>query len=322
MTYKWDGAAEVGEPALDMRVQMIHPDPPGEDFAALQRQYEAAMAAKDYQRAIMLARRQQALPMGGDAGTRSAYDLRFEHLALSPGDYGQAAGVELQADGSSWAGGVLREYLTTVQQLESLSLAEQEEALRELNGFRDAINNVLRGIDPKLGSITGDSLLSHQAAVPLIQDALDRIQSGKAVNFRYSAPDVLWRAAIPRWRKWSCSRAVWLWALLISIGIVLAFLARSGLLAYVIAVTLAWYGTRRPRRPVGVGQRNSRAIQQSVRIEVAARDGARCCYCGSTEKLQFDHIIPYSAGGLATVDNIQLLCGPCNRRKGASLPMM
>jgi 5-methylcytosine-specific restriction endonuclease McrA len=32
--------------------------------------------------------------------------------------------------------------------------------------------------------------------------------------------------------------------------------------------------------------------------------------------LQYDHIIPYSLGSSSDdVDNIQLLCGRCNRRK-------
>jgi 5-methylcytosine-specific restriction endonuclease McrA len=54
-----------------------------------------------------------------------------------------------------------------------------------------------------------------------------------------------------------------------------------------------------------------------VRIAVSARDQAKCVQCGSTEDLQFDHKVPWSRGGTNTVNNIQLLCGPCNRSKGA-----
>jgi hypothetical protein len=61
----------------------------------------------------------------------------------------------------------------------------------------------------------------------------------------------------------------------------------------------------------------SRAIPQDVKIEVAARDGGRCRQCGSNNELHFDHVIPWSKGGPNTVGNIQLLCGTCNRRKGA-----
>jgi hypothetical protein len=66
-----------------------------------------------------------------------------------------------------------------------------------------------------------------------------------------------------------------------------------------------------------VGERNTRSIPQDVKIAVAARDGGRCRQCGSTTDLHFDHVIPWSKGGANTVTNIQLLCGPCNRRKGA-----
>ena len=66
-----------------------------------------------------------------------------------------------------------------------------------------------------------------------------------------------------------------------------------------------------------VGERNTRSIPQDVKIAVAARDGGRCRQCCSTTDLHFDHVIPWSKGGANTVANIQLLCGPCNRRKGA-----
>lgn len=61
----------------------------------------------------------------------------------------------------------------------------------------------------------------------------------------------------------------------------------------------------------------TRSIPQWVKVQVAARDGARCVSCGSTEDLQFDHLIPFSRGGSSTdPNNIQLLCGRCNRFKG------
>jgi 5-methylcytosine-specific restriction endonuclease McrA len=66
-----------------------------------------------------------------------------------------------------------------------------------------------------------------------------------------------------------------------------------------------------------VGERNTRVIPQDVKIAVAARDGGRCRQCGSSENLHYDHVIPWSKGGANTVANIQLLCGPCNWRKGA-----
>jgi hypothetical protein len=66
-----------------------------------------------------------------------------------------------------------------------------------------------------------------------------------------------------------------------------------------------------------LGEYNTRVIPQSVKIAVAARDGGKCRECGSSEDLQYDHVIPWSRGGANTVNNVQLLCGECNRRKGA-----
>ena len=41
--------------------------------------------------------------------------------------------------------------------------------------------------------------------------------------------------------------------------------------------------------------------------------------CGDAFELQFDHVIPVALGGANTVDNLQVLCGPCNRAKGADV---
>jgi len=61
------------------------------------------------------------------------------------------------------------------------------------------------------------------------------------------------------------------------------------------------------------------AIPDDVKLLVWTRDHGRCRKCGSNVELQFDHIIPWSMGGSSSPENIQVLCGPCNRRKGASV---
>lgn len=48
---------------------------------------------------------------------------------------------------------------------------------------------------------------------------------------------------------------------------------------------------------------------------VFQRDGSRCQYCGSTEQLTVDHIIPLARGESHHLSNLQTLCRSCNSRK-------
>jgi hypothetical protein len=57
------------------------------------------------------------------------------------------------------------------------------------------------------------------------------------------------------------------------------------------------------------------AIPRSVREAVRKRDGNACRQCGSKADIQLDHIKPWCRGGTDTVENLQCLCGLCNRRK-------
>ncbi len=61
--------------------------------------------------------------------------------------------------------------------------------------------------------------------------------------------------------------------------------------------------------------RSREPIPQEIQNKVWNRDGGKCVKCGSQEKLEFDHIIPFSKGGSNTYRNLQLLCEKCNRLK-------
>jgi 5-methylcytosine-specific restriction endonuclease McrA len=60
-------------------------------------------------------------------------------------------------------------------------------------------------------------------------------------------------------------------------------------------------------------------IPDDVKQFVWMRDGGRCRQRGAQTDLQFDHIIPVAMGGSSNPENLQILCGPCNRRKNAGL---
>jgi hypothetical protein len=45
------------------------------------------------------------------------------------------------------------------------------------------------------------------------------------------------------------------------------------------------------------------------------RHGKTCVYCGGTNRMGIDHVIPLSAGGANSVENIVPCCRSCNSRK-------
>ena len=60
-------------------------------------------------------------------------------------------------------------------------------------------------------------------------------------------------------------------------------------------------------------------LGQSIRKELFRRQGGRCMYCGSRQRMDLmdiDHKIPVARGGSNQRSNLQLLCRTCNARKG------
>ena len=69
---------------------------------------------------------------------------------------------------------------------------------------------------------------------------------------------------------------------------------------------------RVPRREVRFSRHN-----------IFVRDGYMCQYCGerkSRSELNLDHVVPRTAGGLTTWENVVCACLECNRRKGGRTP--
>lgn len=54
-----------------------------------------------------------------------------------------------------------------------------------------------------------------------------------------------------------------------------------------------------------------------TRFNLFLRDGFCCQYCGGRGDLTFDHVVPRSAGGITSWENVVAACGSCNLKKGA-----
>ena len=72
-------------------------------------------------------------------------------------------------------------------------------------------------------------------------------------------------------------------------------------------------------RLINLSVRSCRFIKLSDRFNIFKRDNYKCVICGNGAKdgvkLEIDHIVPISKGGLNHIDNYQTLCSDCNRGK-------
>lgn len=69
-----------------------------------------------------------------------------------------------------------------------------------------------------------------------------------------------------------------------------------------------------------ISKQHERAkLNSNMRLLVKQRDDYTCQYCGKRMLdgvgLQIDHIIPIAKGGKTELNNLQVLCSVCNRRK-------
>ena len=59
----------------------------------------------------------------------------------------------------------------------------------------------------------------------------------------------------------------------------------------------------------------TRYIPVEVKREVWQRDQGKCNICDSKVRLEYDHVTPFSMGGVTSTSNLRLLCRNCNQRK-------
>lgn len=62
-------------------------------------------------------------------------------------------------------------------------------------------------------------------------------------------------------------------------------------------------------------RRGSTRAYRKTRAEVLERDGSRCFYCASTDRIQADHIIAEIHGGSDDASNLRAACMRCNLAK-------
>lgn len=58
-------------------------------------------------------------------------------------------------------------------------------------------------------------------------------------------------------------------------------------------------------------------LRKKLAPTIYQRDGEICHHCGTNKNLTIDHIKPISKGGTNDLDNLQVLCLPCNLKKRA-----
>ncbi|HEX8657020.1 MAG TPA: HNH endonuclease signature motif containing protein [Hymenobacter sp.] len=67
----------------------------------------------------------------------------------------------------------------------------------------------------------------------------------------------------------------------------------------------------------GVVVNTRHGIPSKERRKFITQKGQRCAYCNTMENLTVDHKLARGLGGTNARGNLQVLCQPCNRQKGA-----
>lgn len=70
---------------------------------------------------------------------------------------------------------------------------------------------------------------------------------------------------------------------------------------------------------------SGRSIPRDLMLKVVRRDNYICQMCFKhvpDDQIELDHLIPHSKGGPTSVENLRLLCRPCNRKKSDSTSVL
>lgn len=106
-------------------------------------------------------------------------------------------------------------------------------------------------------------------------------------------------------------------------AVILVYLQKAEMVAakadrfiHSVSTSIPWPSVVRLKRYVRVPYRKVMLTRRNV----LRRDGHRCQYCGTSENLTIDHVIPRAQGGRDTWENLVAACVPCNHRKGSRTP--
>ena len=70
--------------------------------------------------------------------------------------------------------------------------------------------------------------------------------------------------------------------------------------------------------PENAQAQQPKRVTQEVRAAIFERDEGKCVRCGSTDRVEVDHILPQSCGGPHISENLRLLCKSCNAGRPVS----
>lgn len=71
-------------------------------------------------------------------------------------------------------------------------------------------------------------------------------------------------------------------------------------------------------KDIKIVKRLSSYKRNKILHDVLTKCNSVCADCNSVDDLQIDHITAISLGGTNELDNLQILCGNCNRKKGGA----